>query len=899
MTKRPFDRRRWDSHETREEIRFHLDMRTRELEAQGHSPEEAARLALASFGDPDRIADDVMEIDAGRPTWSTLREISRTVAHDVRYAFRFLRGNPVFSAVIIGTLALGIGANTAIFSLLDRALLRSPAVRDAASLVGVYTTSRRGFPRASSSYPDFEDYRDRSTAIQDMAAMTTLPASLGDDEQGALPITVQAVTGNTFELLGVAAELGRLIQPSDDRRGEGTPVVVLSHALWQSQWGGDPGVVGSQVRLNGSPLQVIGIVDADYQGLQLGTSLDAWVPMQSAGPLASGFALESDSIFDQRNARWIGRLVGRLAPGATPERAREELLAISEELRLEDPVARGPRSVTVDALAHYLLPLGDETALRQFIWLLVGVVGSTLLLACANLANLLLARASTRRSEIGVRLALGAARGRLVRQLLTESLILALLGGLAGLALATVLLRTLAAYELPGGVPIGALGVGLDGRVLLAALGLAVGTTVLFGLLPALQATRSGLVDALRTSRAPEGRRRTVPIRDGLLALQVALCLLLLVGSGLFIRTLQNALSADVGVQADGVALARFSLSSAGYGASDAQQFVQTLRERIAALPGTESAAVSTLVPFQGGGFMGTFITVDGYAPAPDEEMRVDLVFVTPGYLRTLGIELLEGRDIRDDDVEGSGDVVLVSRAMAERYWPEGQAVGGVVRVGDASATVVGVPDDVRWSSLGGEITNFMYIPFSQSSRASRSLLTVTARTTGDPELLLNPIRQEIGRLDTDVSPRLLATMDQLVGQLLMPQRLGALLLSAFGVLALVLAAIGIVGVVSYRVRSRRRTIGIRMALGARRGQVLWQVAADAARPLIFGLALGLVAALLLQDTVADFLFEVPANDPLTYVGVAALLTVVAFAATVVPAREAVRVDPVQVLKSE
>lgn len=891
-------RRDWKASDAREEIRFHLEMHARELEEQGYSPEEARRRALDAFGDPDRIEREVAEVEDGNLRWSKARDAMTAVFHDMKYAGRFLRRNPGFAAVVLGTLALGIGANTAIFSLLDQALLRAPAVRDPGSLVAVYTTSRRGFPRASSSYPDYQDYRDRASSIADLAAMSSIPASLGDDERGARLLTVETVTGNAFDVLGLTAEHGRLIQLSDDSRGAGVAVVALSHSLWESQYGADPAVIGSTVRLNGRPFQVVGVMDADYKGLALGDDADAWVPMQAAATMAVGSALQEDSVFYQRQARWIGRLVGRLAPGATVDRARAELLGVSEQLRIEDPDARGPRSVTVDPLARYLLPRGNEAELSRFIMLLAGVVGITLLLASANLANLLLARASTRESEIGVRLAVGASRWRLVRQLLAESLALAVVGGAAGLLVAHVLLRALSGFALPGGVSIAALDVGLDGRVLVATLVLSVLTTVLFGLVPALQSTRPRLMDALRSGRAPEGRNRSSVLRGGLIAVQMALCLVLLVGSGLFIRTLRNALRADFGVRTEGVALARFNLGPAGYDEMGGMTFVRTLRDRAEALPGVETASMATLVPFQGGGFVGTFFTVDGYAAAPDEELRTELIWVMPRYFQTLGIGLLEGRDFTDGDSDGDGQVVIVSRAMADRYWPGGQALGGVVRVGDAFATVVGIADDVRWSSLDEEATNAVYAPMTPRAAASR-MITAVVRSPRGSDGLIASLGQEIRRLDPDVSPRFVLSMDDLVGRLLMPQRLGALLLSAFGILSLVLATVGIVGVVSYRVREQRRAIGIRMALGARREQVLWQVMRGAARPLAVGLLIGIVGALALQGTVSGFLFGVPASDPLTYAAVAALLGAVAFLATLVPARAAARVDPVQVLKAE
>ena len=705
------------------------------------------------------------------------------------------------------------------------------------------------------------------------------------------------MTGNAFDVLGLRAAHGRLIQPDDDERGAGAAVVVLSHRLWSGQFGSDLGVIGSNIRLNGASFQVVGVMSADYQGLALGTEADAWVSMQAGSTIAVGGALSNREIFDERRARWIGRLVGRLAPGVSTEAAREELLAVSEQLRVEDPDSRGARSVTVDPLARYLLPRGSEAEFSRFVLLLVGVVASTLLLASANLANLLLARASVREGEIGVRLALGASRRRLARQLFIESLTLAMLGAGLGLLVAQALLRALAGFELPGGVSISALDVGLDGRVLLATLVLAVATTVVFGLVPALQATRPEIMGTLRTATAGQRRGRGF-LRGFLVSAQIALCLVLLVGSGLFIRTLRNALGTDIGVQVEGLTLARFNLATAGYEEAGALTFVETLRDRLQGLPGASSVSVASLVPLQSGGWIGTFFTVDGYEAAPDEEMRTELVFAMPRYFETLGISLIEGRDFDSGDVDGSNPVAIINRSAAAHYWPEGRALGRTLRLGEQAYTVVGVAEDVRWASLDEEIGTFLYLPMAQTNRVA-GFVTAVVRSTGDGGALEEPLRQELRRLDPDVSPMFVLTMEDLLGDLLMPQRLGALLLSAFGLLALVLATVGVVGVVSYRVREQRRAIGIRIALGARGDQVLWQVVRTSARPLALGLGLGLVAATALQGTVAGFLFGVPASDPLTYVAVATLLGTVALLATWLPARAAARVDPVQVLNAE
>ncbi len=455
-----------------------------------------------------------------------------TLAQDLRYAMRNLARNPGFTLVAMVTLALGIGATTAIFSLADAALFQAPPVQDPDRLASIYTTCRRGDPRCSSSYPDYLDYRDRCKAFEDMAAFNWLPVSLGGEGSQARLAAVQSVTGNYFSLLGVKPFQGRLIQPADHQRGEVSSVVVLAHDLWHGPLGGDDSIVGQTLRLNGIPFTVVGIAPAGFRGTSLGDAADLWIPMFSAAQLNFG-AVSRPTIWDERGSRWIDGLTGRLAEGATVEQARSEMLAISEQLRQEDPDARGPRSVTVDAQSTYRLPVGSRREIVQFVALLAGVVGFTLLLACANLANLLLARAAARDRETGVRLCLGAKRGRLLRQLLTESLVLSFLGGLAGVLVAHWMIGLLASFELPGGVSIESLRVSLDLRLLLFALAISAVTGVVFGTVPALQATRLDLASSLK-----EGFRTSISsspqLRKILLAVQIALCLVLLVGSGLF-----------------------------------------------------------------------------------------------------------------------------------------------------------------------------------------------------------------------------------------------------------------------------------------------------------------------------------------------------------------------------
>ena len=883
--------------EVREELQFHLDMRAAELQASGAEPGEARRLALESFGDPKGVEFEILEMKEHRRNVRPLGEILGSFAQDLRYAGRFLRRDLVFTGAAVATLALGIGANTAMFSLLSATLLREPGVRDPASLVAVYTTSRQGAPRSSTSYPDYVDYANVGT-LSDLAATERLQMSVSEDDAGPTLMPVEMVTGNYFSLLGVPMETGRAVQPEDDVRGGGAPVAVLPYRVWRDRFGADPDIVGRGIRLNGQPVEVIGVASRSFTGLVLGEDTGAWIPLQTGAALAG----LPDEALDVRGNRWMGRLVGRLSSGSTAESARAGLLGLSDRLREADPEARGPRSVTIDPLGRYLAPLGAETSLPRFVWLLVGVVGSTLLLACANLAGLQLTRASARRAEIGVRIAIGAGRGRLIRQLLTESLLLAGVGGALGLLVALSLLGALGTYELPGGLAFSSLPTGLDARLLAAAVSFSACATILFGIVPALQSTRLE-VAALHRGGAAGARRGAGRARRGLVAVQVGLCFLLLAGSGLFIRSLRSALGTELGFESRGIAVGIFDLAVLGYEGDATAGLAEELRQQIEGLPAVESAALANVLPIAGGGFTAMFAAVDGYQAASPDEIRVERVFTTPGYFETLGIPLLAGRDLGRQDSRDSDPVAVISRSMAERYWPDGNALGGTFS--SASPTgmsdpvqVVGIVGDVHWRAISEEPTNFAFLPMAQHAESVRPL-AIAVRTAGEPEPILPLIREAAEGLEPDLSFQLLSVMDTEIGQVLMPQRVGSVFLSGFGVLALVLATVGIFGLISYTVREQRRAIALRMALGAGRGKVIGEVAREVVLPAGAGLTLGLAASLVLDDALATFLYGVSPGDLATYSAAGGVLALAVLFSTLLPARQAARVDAMQVLRSE
>jgi predicted permease len=880
-----------------EEMAFHLDMETQKHVRQGMSEAEARRRALRNFGGVAR------QKERAREAWGV--SLVRDLVSDGCLTLRQLRRNPGFAAAALVTLALGIGANSAIFSVAQRALLESPPVREPESLVAVYTTCRRGFERCSSSYPDFIDYRERTRSLADLAGYSAVPLNVGEAGSARL-VMGQVVSGNYFELLGVRAHLGRLIQPEDNRRDGAARVVVLSHDFWTGAMGGDSSVVGSTLRLNGASFTVVGVAARDFHGLELGQGPGMWLPM-FAGPALgeSAGAVSRPTVFDQRGNRWIGTLVGRLRSNTTLAAARAEMEGLAVQLGEDFPEERaavdGMRGITVDEASGYILPVTNAGELKQFVYLLFGVVGFTLLLAAANVANLLLARASVRAHEIGVRRAVGAGSGRLLRQLVTESLVLALAGGAAGLAVAIVMLDLLSSFELPGGVAIGALGVGIDATVLGFTLALSVITALVFGLAPAVRATRHDLVTAIKGETTERGGAGHGRLRKSLVAVQVALSLVLLVGSGLFVRTLRNSLGSDLGFEPRQALSGRFNLGFLRYGPEETMSFVNDLLQRVRALPGVRAASVATLVPFQGGGFRGTFAEIDGYVPAPDEEIRFDYLAVTPEYVAALGLRLLDGRAVDARDVAGTRPVAMVNRLAAERYWPGRSAVGGVMTIaGQMQVEIVGVVDDPTWRQVGEPVTPFVFLSLAQvPAQGAGGFLTLTARVDGDAAALLPAVREQFRSTGSGLPFTFLRTMDDMVGTALMTQRMGTAVLTLFGGLALALAAVGIYGVVGYTVARRSREIAVRMAIGANRTRIIAGVVRDMAFPVTAGLAAGGITALALGRTVQAFLFRVDAADPLTFAAIGALLLLVATFAALVPARRAAALDPVRALSTE
>jgi predicted permease len=881
------------SHEIRDEIDFYLEERTRELEQTGFAPEEARRRAIEAFGDPQLVVERVQrEWRGSRLNWGG-RMITE-LWQDLKFTIRTLVREPVFALATGTTLALAIGANAAIFGIVDATLLRKPPVSDPESLVSVYTTCRAGDPRCATSYPDYLDYRAVGT-LQDLAATTWSSVSAASPGESPQLLTALAVTGNYFDLLGVPPALGRLLRPADDVPGTTSPVAVLAFDRWRTSFGADPSVIGGTLQLNGTPHQIIGVAPQGFRGVALGGDPDLFLPLTSRDLVGvdPGYVP-----WEERDARWIQHLVGRLAPGASLDALQEELDALSAHLNEVYPNRVG-RRITVDLSARYSLPTAGRDDLTRLVGVLSAVVALTLLLAAANVANLLLVRGGARQKEMGVRIALGSSTGRLMRQLLVESVTLAVIGGVAGLAVAALMLRALSGFSLPGGVPLEELGIGIDGRVFAFAVALSVVTGIAFGLMPALRAGRRDPVSSIRAG-VQTSERAGDRLRKVLITAQVCACLVLLTGAGLFLRGLRSGLTYDLGMEPDGLVLARFDFSLLRYGPEEALLRVDEILERVNALPGVTTASVATTVPLQIGRNMGFRVEVDGYEPLPSEEMRVEMAFVTEDFFRTLGTEVLAGRELDGVAVEGEEPQLVINAEMANAYWRDGSPNGGIVRWRQQPLRVVGVTEDAAWRSVPQPPLNFITASLRQfPSFATNGTLTLIVRSSGDPATLLEPIRRAVLSVDPNLTFQSVEPMWALLGTHLSSQRLGTLLLTLFGGLAIVLAVVGIGGVVAYVVGRQQREIGIRIALGASSGQVQQSAMYGMLLPIAIGLGAGVLLAVRLGRSIQAFMIEASATDPGTYAAAAGMLALATLVAAWVPARRASKVDPARVLKAE
>jgi putative ABC transport system permease protein len=820
-----------------------------------------------------------------------------TLIQDLRYGFRTLLKSRGFTLIAVISLALGIGANTTIFTLVNAVFLQAIPVRDPARVMSIYTTDEKnkgGFNDfMPTSYPNFEDYRDQNTTFEGMSAFTGVPLSLsgsGEPEQ----LFGLIVSGNYFDMLGAAPALGRAFLQEEDRTPGTHPVVVLSHGLWARRFGSDPGIIGRTLTLNGQAFTVIGVARQGFKGTNTLGGPALWVPMMMHPQLLTGFFAEN---FNDRRALMFN-MQGRLKPGVSREQALAELQTIGRRLEQEYPTPNKGRNITLLPVTQTTIHPAQRRAFVLAGGLLMTVVGLVLLIACANVANLLLARATARRKEIAIRLSLGAGRARLVRQLLTESLLLSLLGGGAGLLIAAWGRDLLLFFRPPQFQPEN-LDLSLDGAVLGFTLAVSLLTGLMFGLAPALQASRQDLAVELKDRTSQPGRRGgRVNLRGLLVVGQVALSLISLIGAGLFLRSLRNTQGIDPGFETKNLLSLNFDLGAQGYDVARGRDYHRRVLDEVGSLPGVRAAALSTMPLLGGGGFMRT-VFPEGQEPstgAVGQFVFTDAVSVSS--LETQGVALLRGRGLTEMDREGAPRVVVVNEAMAERFWKGADALGRRFKFfGDESfAEVVGVAENTKVFTLGEDAQPIAYIPVLQ---AYEPAMVLNVRTDGDPAPLMDSVRRRVQALDPSMPLTNVQTVSDAIRQTLWAPRMGAGLLAIFGGLALVLAAVGLYGVMSYSVGQRTHEFGIRMALGARRRDVLHLVLRQGMTLVGAGVALGLLAALGVTHLVAAFLVGVSAVDPVTFAGIPLLLSAVALLAGYLPARRATRVDPMIALRYE
>ena len=804
---------------------------------------------------------------------------------DLRYGVRMLGKKPGFTLVAVLTLGLGIGANTAIFSVVNAVLLNPMPYREPDRLVQFWETNPlKNWTQATVAPANLFDWQKQSQSFDEIAAY------MGSDKSGpgiaglqltggGEPERVKAlfVTGNVFSVLGVDAMIGRPLREEETWQGKHT-VVVLSHALWQRRFGGDPGIVGQNISLNGRNREVVGVMAPDFYFPS--KEIEMWVPM----------GWNHEQIAQLRRPHFL-RAVGRLKAGVTTEQARAEMTTIASRLEEQYPDTNTQMSVGLGSLKEWIV--GDT---RLPLMLFLVAVGLVLLIACGNVANLLLARAAARTREVAIRTALGARRGRIVRQLLTESLMLALVGGAFGVLLAVWSKDLLVAFS-PGNIP-RLEEASLDARVLGFTVGLTLLTTLLFGLVPALQASKPDLVATLKEG-GQKGGSQGGRVRNGLVIAEVALALVLVIGAGLMIRSFLRLQRVDPGFNPNNVLMLSVALPGAKYPEdSQAITFFEQAEQRIRALPGVVDVGAANVAALKGSGYTND-MTIEG-RPPEDYVREIRHKTITPDYFRTMGIQLLSGRFFDQSD-NAKSPTIIVNEAFARRCFPGEDAVGMRVKFAKPTEagtweTIVGVVRSEKQDSLSAEPKPEAYKSHLQETQ---SAMTLVVRTAGDPRSLIGAVREEIRAIDRDLPPYNVNTMDGVLYESLVRERFTTLLLIVFAGLAVTLASVGIHGVMSYAVTQRTHEIGIRVALGARRQDIFRQIIGGAMRLAGIGVGLGLVAAFALTRMMASLLYAVGATDPLTFVVISVLLLSVSLLASYIPARRATNVDPMLALRYE
>jgi putative ABC transport system permease protein len=886
---RALGQRRATKREIDEELRFHLEQRTAANIAAGMSPEEAALNASRRFGNLQKVREECRELRGA--------SLGETFLQDVRFGLRQLRRNPAFSAVAVVTLALGIGANTAIFSVVNAILLKPLPYRNPGRIVMLWTdnaSANLGFHELPPAPPDLLHWRKDAASFEQITAFRSRQADLSGEGDLERVGGVQ-VTANFFSLLGVAPFLGRAFSTDEEQPGN-DKVVVISHGLWQRRFGGDTNLAGKFITVNRQRRAVIGVMPSGFhfpRGAEMPAAYDLLPQTDVWQPLAE------DSRYWQDDDHRDFIAMGRLRQGISTAAADAEIRTISERLAAEYPLTHA-------GWTTHLRPLAMQVAgkTRPALLLLLGAVAFVLLIACANVANLLLCRSAVRRKEMAVRAAIGAGRGRIIRQLLTESVVLSSLGGAAGLVLGVGLIRMILAFS-PPGIPRLDETV-LDGRVLAFTLIISVGTGLIFGLAPSWQASGINLTEALAADSrygAAAGWHRA---HGFLVMAEVALAVILLAGAGLMAKSFMRLQTVDPGFNPNQVAAFDVSLFGGKYENSDrVRQFFRDARERLAKLPGVQSVAAISNLPLDGNETL-DFLFVEGAPmPAPGERVPAENRKATPGYFHTMGVMLERGRDFTDQDTSDKPIVCIINETTARRFFPGVDPLGRRIRLGSGTPdeannpyyTIVGVAGDVRGYALEVKAKPQVYLPLEQNT--DNEMTFVIRAEQGRADSLERAIRAEMKAIDPTLPPANFRTMERLVADSVARPRFSAFLLGLFAAAALLLTMVGLYGVVAYAVGQRTREIGIRVALGAGKRDVFSLVVRQGMLPALVGLVIGLGGALALTRLLASQLYEVRPADPATFLAVSILLLLVALLACCLPAGRAARLDPAAALRCE
>jgi predicted permease len=824
-----------------------------------------------------------------------------TFIGDLRNGFRQLLHQPGFSAAAVGSLALGIGLTTALFCVVNAVLLRSAPVRQPDRLVEIYS----GFPdysQLTNSYPDYLSIRERADVFQGVAAHSWVRAILMGGDRPRL-VTGEAVSANYFDVLGIAPVLGRGFTPDEERVPLAAPVIVMSYGLWQRQFGGRPDAIGKTLELSGRSYSVVGVAPRTLHGAVPGIPTDFWVPVSMIDLFEfSGVSWTSDddpgpTRLEQRGSRWLF-VKGRLADGRSVEQARSQIDAIFASLRSEFPVTHKNVQPSVVSAATIRFHPAIDGYLRAGGVVLLAAVGLVLLIACGNVANMLLARSTARERELAIRAALGAGRGRIIGQLLGEGVVLAVTGGTLGTLIANWASRTFAIFGtnvFP--VPVD-FDLSVDGTVLVFAMVVSLLTAVLFGIAPALSASKVDLVTALKASSAVDGSggKRRISFRDVLVTGQMAFCVVLLVAGSLLTRALLTARATDIGYDPGPLSSLSFNLKMIGYDQPRATALKDRALEMIAALPGVVAVTSATRLPLSPQITM-EGIKIPGQHSASDRPMPVDTVAVGPNYFRTVGVPIVAGRDFAAEEIREGLRVVVTNETMARRYWPDGSAIGRRIHLGeldDPPHEIIGIARDHAVRSVGEEPRPYLHVPAGEGLGIGLVVRTTTPGATALPML-----RQALLKLEPNLVFKEDVSAAEIAAETMAPTRIGAGLLGSFGALALLLAAVGLYGVIAYSVSLRTREVGIRMAVGADRGRIVRMVLGHGTRLAAVGIALGAVISLATARVLSSLLYGISPFDPAAYAVACGLLLAVACLANLVPALSAARIDPLRALKAE